>query len=111
LDVKSGAIRSLATGEINTMSILNKTLCYLFSLAMAIASVLAFAWTLGWTAARQVGTLEALLLLQGTALAAVVFILFAAEARVEWPLSITGAAESRTKPVRARRLFLRRAEM
>jgi hypothetical protein len=111
LDDKSGATRSLATGEINTMTILNKTLCYLFSLAMAIASVLAFAWMLGLIAARQVGTLEALLLLHGTALAAVVFVLLAAEARVEWPLSIIGAAESRNKPVRTRRFFLRRAEI
>ncbi|HVT91353.1 MAG TPA: hypothetical protein VHD76_00805 [Bryobacteraceae bacterium] len=92
------------------MTILNKTLRYLFSAAMAIASVLAFAWTLGLIAARQVGTFEAVFLLHGTALAAVIFVLLAAETRVEWPLSILGAAERRTKPDRARRLFLRRAE-
>jgi hypothetical protein len=93
------------------MTILNQTRRYLFNLAMAIASVLAFAWTLGLIAARQVGTLDALLLLHGTALAAVLFVLLAAEACVEWPLSVIGAAERRPKPVRARRLFFRRAEI
>lgn len=93
------------------MTILNKTLRYLFSLAMAIASASAFAWTLGLIAARRVGTLEALLLLHGTALAAVVFVSLAAEARIEWPLSVIGTAEKRAKPVRSGRLFLRRAEI
>lgn len=92
------------------MTIFNATLRYLFSLAMAIASVLGFASTPALVAARQVSTLEAMFLLQGSALAAAVFALLAAEARVEWPLSITRTVEMRTKPVRSGRLFLRRAE-
>jgi len=78
---------------------------------MAIASLLGFASTPALVAARQVSTLEAIFLLHGSALAAVVFALLAAQARVEWPLSITRTAEMRTKPVRSGRLLLRRAEV
>jgi uncharacterized protein YacL len=92
------------------MTIFNTTLRYLFSLAMAIASVLGFASTPALVAARQVSSLDAIFLMHCSALAAAVFALLAAEARVEWPLSITRTVEVRTKPVVSCRLFLRRAQ-
>lgn len=92
------------------MIILNKTICHLFRLAMAIASMLGLAWTLALIAAGQVSTLEALFLLHGSALAAAVFTLLWAEAHVEWPLSIIRAAGRQAQRTRSGGLFFRRAE-
>jgi len=92
------------------MTIVNKTLRYLFSLAMAIASVLGFAWTLGLIAARQVSGLEGIFLLNGSLLAALVFAFHAREAGDDWPLSIVRVDHFYPREFRAGRLFLRRSE-
>lgn len=92
------------------MTILNKTLRCLFSLAMAIASVLGFAWTLGLIAARHVSGLEGIFLLNGSLLAALVFTFRAKETGDDWPIWIVRADHANPREFRAPRLFLRRSE-
>jgi hypothetical protein len=92
------------------MTILNKAVRYLFSLAMAIASVLAFAWTPGLIAARNVSGLEAMFLLNGSLLAALVFALRVKETGEHWPLSIMRADPVHPREFRPGRILLRRSE-
>jgi|GEM_PF-3437105 len=93
------------------MTILNKAVRYLFSLAMAIASILGFAWMLGLIAARHVSGLEAIFLLNGGLLAALVFAFRAEETGDDWPPSIMRASLVRPMEFRAGRIYLRRSEV
>ncbi|MGE5644652.1 MAG: hypothetical protein ACM336_02550 [Acidobacteriota bacterium] len=92
------------------MTVLNKNTRYLFSLTVALASVLGFVCTLDWIASREVGSLDSVFLLLGGALGALVFALLAAEARIEGPMSIIKRPEMYTKHGRSSGLFPRRVE-
>ncbi len=92
------------------MTNLNKVVRYLFTLAMAIASVLGFAWTLGLIAARHVSGLEGMFLLNGSLLAALVFAFRVRETGDDWPLSIMRADPVHPREFRPGRILLRRSE-
>jgi hypothetical protein len=91
------------------MTIFSKTLRCSFSLAVAIASASAFVWTLALVAARQISSFDALILLDGSALAAVVFTLRAIEAYLEYQPSVTKMSVKHTH-VQSGTLIPRRAE-